>query len=64
MQEEPTEADAALDKLKDRLSDALASRGLNKTQLAARTGLSRTIVSAAFQRGTLDGEVIRVCTAS
>ncbi|MFE3412402.1 helix-turn-helix domain-containing protein [Streptomyces mirabilis] len=53
MHEDLAAAEVALAELKKRLSDALAGRGLNKTQLAARTGLSRTVVSAAFQPGQL-----------
>ncbi|MEV6576426.1 helix-turn-helix domain-containing protein [Streptomyces sp. NPDC051577] len=40
---------AALIELRRMLDDGRARAGLNKTQLAARTGLGRTTVSAAFQ---------------
>ncbi|MFF8867497.1 helix-turn-helix domain-containing protein [Streptomyces sp. NPDC015139] len=43
--------EAALTELRQRLEDALARKGLTKTQLAARTGMSRTTVQTAFQRG-------------
>ena len=41
----------ALTGLRNRLEDGLAHLGLTKTQLAARAGLGRTTVHAAFQAG-------------
>ncbi|MCX5141269.1 helix-turn-helix domain-containing protein [Streptomyces sp. NBC_00338] len=46
MQRKP---DGALAELRRRLSDWLATSGLDKTQLARRTGMGRTTVSEAFQ---------------
>ncbi|MFJ6562017.1 tetratricopeptide repeat protein [Streptomyces sp. NPDC091412] len=48
---EHDECKAALTELRERLEDALAHKSLTKTQLAARTGLGRTTVQAAFQPG-------------
>ncbi|MEU6092771.1 helix-turn-helix transcriptional regulator [Streptomyces sp. NPDC047085] len=48
---EHDEREVALTELRTRLDDALASEGLTKTQLAARSGLGRTTVQAAFQPG-------------
>ncbi|MEU9709208.1 helix-turn-helix domain-containing protein [Streptomyces sp. NPDC047967] len=47
--EEPDRWHSPLAKLRDRLSDALALKGLTKTQLAARSGLSRTTIQEAFR---------------
>ncbi|MYV51713.1 helix-turn-helix domain-containing protein, partial [Streptomyces sp. SID3212] len=43
--------DAPLAELRARLSEALARHRMNKTDLAARSGLGRTTVSEAFQTG-------------
>ncbi|MFG2030016.1 helix-turn-helix domain-containing protein [Streptomyces sp. NPDC048825] len=49
MQDEQTEQAAALNELRRSLHDGLARSPLDKTQLARRTGLSRTTVQLAFQ---------------
>ncbi|WP_327170166.1 tetratricopeptide repeat protein [Streptomyces sp. NBC_01336] len=54
MHEERAAANAALAELRHRLSDALADRGLTKTQVAAQTRLGRTTVQLAFQEGAPD----------
>ncbi|NYV73947.1 helix-turn-helix transcriptional regulator [Streptomyces sp. UH6] len=46
---EPEGWHSAVAKLRDKLRDALARKGLSKTQLAARSGLSRTTVQEAFR---------------
>ncbi|WEO93323.1 tetratricopeptide repeat protein [Streptomyces sp. FXJ1.172] len=51
MSREEDERAAALVELRRRLDDGLAHRRLTKTQLAARTGLGRTTLQAAFQPG-------------
>ncbi len=63
MHGKPAGADAALTELKSRMSDALADQGLAKSQLAARTGLSRTTVSEAFRRGRLPSPATLVALA-
>ncbi|MFI6804290.1 helix-turn-helix domain-containing/SEL1-like repeat protein [Streptomyces luteogriseus] len=47
--EEPDGREDSLSKLRDKLSDGLAHKGLTKTQLATRSGLSRTTVQEAFR---------------
>ncbi|MFF4030921.1 helix-turn-helix domain-containing protein [Streptomyces sviceus] len=51
MYDEQSKHDLALTELRQRLSDWLATSGLDKTQLARRSGLGRTTVSEAFQPG-------------
>ncbi|MGW1169700.1 hypothetical protein [Streptomyces sp. NPDC002550] len=51
MSGEEDERAAALVELRKRLDDGLAHSRLTKSQLAARTGLGRTTVQAAFQPG-------------
>ncbi|WP_374776510.1 tetratricopeptide repeat protein [Streptomyces sp. NBC_01310] len=55
-------ADAALAELRDHLADALAGKRLTKTQLATRTGLSRTTVQLAFQGGATPPSATTVAT--
>lgn len=47
--EEADERENPLVKLRDKLSDGLAHKGLTKTQLATRAGLGRTTVQEAFR---------------
>ncbi|MDF9805313.1 transcriptional regulator with XRE-family HTH domain [Streptomyces sp. HB372] len=49
MHDKQRKPDEALTELRRRLSDWLATSGLDKTQLARRTGMGRTTVSEAFQ---------------
>ncbi|GAB2833962.1 helix-turn-helix domain-containing protein [Streptomyces daliensis] len=49
MPEKQRKSDAALAELRRWLGDGLAASGLDKTQLARRSGLGRTTVSEAFQ---------------
>ncbi|WP_030277610.1 helix-turn-helix domain-containing protein, partial [Streptomyces sp. NRRL B-24484] len=51
MGREHDEREAALTELRKQLADALARKGLTKTQLAKQAGLGRTTVQEAFQAG-------------